>query len=177
MAPASPSCSTCDIIAPLCWACPKSSSLKYYQSLNRKLSINKMNTKEFKIKTGEVVTISIDDDGENIIVHNQSGIKIGKIELAKHEQDDDYTSYEWYKITWMFLDAAGNKYTHQGIGRECLKWHKEIYMLPITAAEDNGQTYDDGSHLTGDAPGFIRKMREEGIVVKTSDSNYDEDDY
>ena len=42
----------------------------------------------------------------------------------------------------------------------------------LTAGSSHGEKPDDGSHLTGDGPGFIKKMREEGIVCR--EDNYDD---
>ena len=70
----------------------------------------------------------------------------------------------YYHITWMYMDLKGNSYKHQGISREALKFCLEIYGLPITASYDDGLRKNDGSHLTGDAPYFVEKMRNEGII-------------
>ena len=51
----------------------------------------------------------------------------------------------------------------------------EIFNSPLTAGNDNGTTSTDGSHLTGDGPGFIAKMKMEGIVCSSlgGDATYD----
>jgi hypothetical protein len=45
-----------------------------------------------------------------------------------------------------------------------LKFFKEFYAMPITASYNDGLSKTDGSHLTGDAPYFVEKMRDEGII-------------
>lgn len=62
------------------------------------------------------------------------------------------------------MDLRDDSYKHEGIGREALTFFREIHGLPITASKEDGLKKDDGSHLTGDAPGFVQKMRDEGII-------------
>jgi len=64
----------------------------------------------------------------------------------------------------------------QGIGRRCLQFHREVFDLPITAGNAYDGKMDDGSHLTGGGPGFISKMRKEGLVVDDADEGFDNDD-
>ena len=69
------------------------------------------------------------------------------------------------RLTRAYLDKSGSAYKRQGIGRRCLQLVREASELEITAAEDDGQRKDDGSHLTGDAPGFVARMRDEGLIT------------
>ena len=113
-------------------------------------------TKQYRIKNGETITIAIDEDEYSVIAYTEKGEKIGNIDF----KDEDTHFY----IKWMYLDQLSPEYTKNGIGRECLLLIKEVYGCILRAADDNGLTLDDGSHLTGNAPGFISKMRTEGIV-------------
>ncbi|MBK9160480.1 MAG: hypothetical protein IPM27_02760 [Nitrosomonadales bacterium] len=113
-------------------------------------------TTKHPIPTGEIVTIAIDEDNMSLIAFTADGKKIGNIDLEERG--------DCYYIKWMCLDQLDPKYTHKGIGRAALSFFKEVYMCSITAAEYDGARRDDGSHLTGNAPGFIAKMRDEGIV-------------
>lgn len=132
-------------------------------------------TKDFTTKNNLVVSITIDDDGEEICVKDKSGSEIGKIRFSREEYDDDYSHHERYKIVWMYLDKQEGTYLHQGIGRECLKFHKSIFQSPITSSDNDGVRRDDGSHLTGNAPAFVARMKEEGIISK-SNEDYPQDD-
>ncbi|WP_432210642.1 hypothetical protein [Marinobacter alkaliphilus] len=116
--------------------------------------------KQHTISNGEVITIAIDEDECSILVFNEKNEKIGNIDLK--EVDDGFY------ITWMYLDQINPRYTHKGIGREALKFFKEVYRTGLYAAPNDGHVRSDGSHLTGDAPGFISKMAEEGIIGKFS---------
>lgn len=124
----------------------------------------------FTTKDDRKVIISIDDSGEKITVTDQNGLKVGEIEL----QESDGGAY--YHIIRMHLDDQKGSYRHQGIGRQALKFHKEIFQAPLTTSNNDGIRKDDGSHLTGDAPEFIAKMRAEGIVESCAIDSSDEND-
>ncbi|HCH1474579.1 TPA: hypothetical protein NKQ81_004625 [Vibrio parahaemolyticus] len=109
-----------------------------------------------KISENESVKICIDEDEFKLIVFNESNEKVGEIEFSELNNG--------FKIRWMYLDFLGDDYKHKGIGRAALVYFKEIYQMPIYANNNDGLVYDDGSHLTGDAPFFIDKMRSEKIV-------------
>jgi hypothetical protein len=104
--------------------------------------------------------IAIDDSNYTVTVYDSDRQEIGALNCK--EIDDERHSY--LKLVWAFLDKSGNGFTRRGIGRQCLLIVKERYGLPIVAEENNGIKKDDGSHLTGDAPAFIARMREEGLI-------------
>ena len=89
--------------------------------------------------------------------------KIGEIQLSLVDDGLPGNPPSYY-LTWMYMDLKDNSYKHQGIAREALKFFKEFYGLPITASYNDGLKKADGSHLTGDAPHFVSKMRDEGII-------------
>lgn len=119
----------------------------------------------FSIRDGRKVVIILDEGGHEISVKDTDGKDIGSIKLDCIEFDHG----DRYKITWMYLDKQEGAYLHQGIGRECLRLHKEAFDAPIEASDNDGIRKPDGSHLTGDAPGFVSKMREEGFVIRSFD--------
>lgn len=116
-----------------------------------------MNFKRFVAKDNKSYELRDDDNGWEISVYlNQ--IKMGEISFREIEVEPP--EYTVYKIIGLNLEKCKG----QGIGRACLQYHTEIYGCSIVAGDDTGTTSDDGSHLTGDGPGFIEKMRDEGIV-------------
>jgi len=131
-----------------------------------------MNTKDVTAKTGEVFTICIDDDGTEITVR-RGGDARGTISLNYIE--GDWPDPDHYHITHLSLEKCSGI----GLGRKCLIFHKECFDAPITAGNDNGIQSNDGSHLTGSGPGFIRKMRQEGLVVPSISERWDryDDDF
>ncbi|MFT6925665.1 MAG: hypothetical protein ACJAZP_001249 [Psychromonas sp.] len=112
--------------------------------------------KLYKISNNEMVTIVIDEDLLSIIVFTETNEKIGNINLDEFDNG--------FYIMWMYLDQLSSKYQRKGIGQACLEFFTEVYLAPIFASEDNGLVKSDGSHLTGNAPSFIAKMRRKGIV-------------
>ena len=115
-------------------------------------------TQRCSLSNGVEVLISIDDFGDDISVETDTGESIGTFDLR---QEDDGSFY----LLRMYLDQAGDQYKRQGIGRQLLKFHKKVFDSPITAAEDDGIVRSDGSHLTGDAPAFVKQMKAEGLIV------------
>jgi hypothetical protein len=113
--------------------------------------------KSYKISDHESVTIVIDEDIPSIIVFTEDKEKIGNIDLSEIDNG--------FYITWMYLDQLSDKYKKKGIGRACLEFFSESFQMPIYAAHNDGNRRQDGSHLTGDAPGFISRMRTEGLVA------------
>lgn len=118
---------------------------------------------------GRLVTIDIEDCGERISVTDDQGEDVGSIELR-------CLGDERYYITWMYLDKQGARYLRQGIGEASLRFHKECFDSTLYAAEHDGTRKSDGSHLTGDAPGFIRRMRDKGLIAPESLHGEQEDD-
>ena len=121
-------------------------------------------TKEtYQLNDGRSVIIDIDDlDYDVTVAAHPSGEKIGYMKFRLIEMPLDNHSY--LHLTHAFLDEAGRGYVHKGIGRRCLELVRELSGLSISASDHDGQRRDDGSHLTGDAPGFVFKMREEGLI-------------
>jgi hypothetical protein len=102
--------------------------------------------------------IDVETDETEIVV-SRSGETLGRISLRFVEGDPPHLP-DSYHITHLELDSCRGR----GIGRRCLQLHREYYDAPITAGGNDGTTSEDGSHLTGDGPGFIAKMQAEGLV-------------
>ncbi|MBQ0745268.1 MAG: hypothetical protein KBT82_01995 [Marinobacter sp.] len=115
-------------------------------------------TQRCRLSDGRLVDIEIDDTGLEITVTAVNGAKLGSIELQDTEPGH-------YYLTWMYLDQDGGAFRRCGIGRQALKFHHESFGCLFTAAPNDGRQREDSSHLTGDARGFIQKMRDEGLVL------------
>jgi hypothetical protein len=109
---------------------------------------------EFECKNGRRVWIEIDeDDNYAACVRLADDREIGRLRFRMIEDD----SNNFLKLSWAYLDLASVEFKRQGIGRECLRRVREISGLPIIAASHDGHQQDDGSHLTGDARGFVER--------------------
>lgn len=116
--------------------------------------------KLFVAKDGNCYLLEIERDGCEIFVSR--GIKrLGEIRLDYREGDVCHGQPDTFHITHLALD----KCKRLGVGRACLEFHHEQYGCLLTAGYADGVPADDGSHLTGDGPGFIAAMRELGIVL------------
>ncbi|NIF32583.1 hypothetical protein F3J29_10565 [Enterobacter sp. Cy-643] len=104
-------------------------------------------------------TYQIDLEDECIEVF-QDGKKLGSISLMLVQNEEPLPDY--YYITDLSLENCKGL----GIGRECLRLHKQEIGDTICAAEENSERMSDESHLIDDGVPFIAKMREEGIVAK-----------
>lgn len=104
----------------------------------------------------------IDDLFESISVKNTEDKEVGRIEFR--EISDEYRTC--YKITCMYMDLIDRSYKKKEIGREALQFFKDTIKPPIIVAEDDGMRKNNGSHLTGDAPAFVSKMQNEGVIEK-----------
>ncbi|MEW5713547.1 hypothetical protein AB1462_14385 [Pseudomonas sp. SB113] len=114
---------------------------------------------QFNASDGNSYMITIDDEGDVINV-TRGGALVGNIRLDYRDDEDDTGAPDRYHITHLALDACKGL----GIGQRCLELHRECFGFPLTAGYAGIGQSSDGSHLTGDGPAFIAKMRKKGIV-------------
>lgn len=122
---------------------------------------------KFKCKDGEEVSIEIDDTSNTATVFDLNGREIGRLEFDEREGPS-------LKLMWAYLDLADPKYKHQGIGRRILQIMIERSGMPIIAEEHTGIPNEEGSHLTGDAPSFVARMQDEGLIVRAEEVDADD---
>lgn len=116
---------------------------------------------EFLCNNGRNVTLEIDEDNDyQTNIFDDQRNHIGEMKFRSINED------RGLKLIRSYHDLRGKDWLRQGIGRECLQKVKEYSGLPIFAEYNDGSTKADGSHLTGDAPSFIERMREESIVER-----------
>lgn len=121
----------------------------------------------FVDKQGRKIALELDED--NLVVKaTHNGALIGKMEFVEIERDRGPSAY---KLIWMYLDMAGPEYKSCGTGQRILELMNEFTGGPIIAGSGDGRRSDDGSHLTGDGPSFVAKMRSKGLIYT---SPYDE---
>lgn len=117
--------------------------------------------------------VFIEIDGDELIanVTTDRGEWIGSLNFKEIEEDRG----SYLKLVWAYLDALDSSYTRQGIGRECVRLMKESSGLSIFSSDNDSLRQDDGSHLTGDAPGFIAKLNEEGLILSFNQDREEDD--
>ena len=130
-----------------------------------------MTSMVFTSSTGRKYDIEIDDFGEEITV-SINGQKCGSISLEFHDGDERSGIPDFYKITYLALDACKG----QGVGQKCLELHKRTFETILTAGRSDVSRSEDATHLIDDGPGFIENMRKKGIVCRENDYNDSFDD-
>lgn len=117
--------------------------------------------KTYRLETGEIITIKFDDANYEMNFYDENGNQIGDCFKFVDESDYDYpSSQERYLLGRMYSPRP-----QLGLGRACLEFFLEIHPdAKIYTRPDDGQKRDDGSHLTEDAPGFVIRMIEEGLI-------------
>lgn len=126
-----------------------------------------------RLRDGREVIIELDDSVPQVRFYTLEKEAIGRLEFAEEEGPGSNCIF----FKWAYLDFLGDSYLHQGLGREGLVRIKEMWGMPIVAQEDDGHRRSNGSHLTGDAPCFIQKMRQEGTIEPTRGSLIEDDDH
>ena len=111
------------------------------------------------------VEIEIDDD-DQIVVWTPQGARIGHVTSRRIEGEPETGLDDVVKITNMYLDGpdGSEAFKFQGIGRDCVRLLGEHAGCTVVASYPDGQVQEDGSHLTGDAPGFMCRMNKEGLI-------------
>lgn len=114
----------------------------------------------FKCKDGREIEIEISEWPYAATARTTDGQEIGRLEFR--ELDDPNGMH--LRLSWAFMDLLGPTFKFQGIGEQCLRLMSDASGLPITAAQEDEQPSETGEHLTGDAPGFVSRMRAKGLI-------------
>lgn len=126
------------------------------------------NERIYKLSNGKIITIRINDDSE--ISYIENGIEIGKYEDFVFIEDEFDSSK--YLLARMYVPIKG-----QGLGRATIEFFTEYFDATIWARNNDGIEREDGSHLTEDAPSFVDKMIEEGLLIDNQDKADFDNDY
>jgi len=78
--------------------------------------------------------------------------------------DDVYENQQSFLLKRLY---SPNSFKRLGLGKEVLKFFKsETGNAIIWTRENDGETRDDGSHLTENGPTFVRKMQKLGLIAE-----------
>jgi hypothetical protein len=111
------------------------------------------------LSSGEVVNLRFDEDLEAVYVHVEKN-KVGELSFSPIEGAmEHYHAVPDYHLTHAFIEGGDGKYKHQGIGTEAFRLFRECTGAKVTFSEHDGIKKGDGSHLTGDAPKFVDKLK------------------
>lgn len=127
------------------------------------------NERDYQITGGRIITLKLEDDFSQITFW-ENGEQLGN--------DMDFVFYDSETLNNSYLLARMYVPIKEvGLGRAALEFFKEYTDADVFAREDDGQVREDGSHLTEDAPGFVAKMIDEGILFDNRDDFSGNDDY
>jgi hypothetical protein len=113
---------------------------------------------------GTLVRLEVDDELTEVTARTADGREIGHLRFRLFEGDDDHHIAPYYKLVWAHLNFLGAGYTHQGIGHAALRFWNGLSGQAAAVERHTGIPNDEGSHLTGDAPGFVARMVDAGLL-------------
>jgi len=111
----------------------------------------------FKSHKGDVV---IEINEYCAIVKNTNGVEIGNVDFLYI--DDGY--HQYLMLQNCFIEGDNKKWLHAGIGTRCVELIAQETGMPLVARSAFGPKQSDGSHLTGDAPIWVSKMVDKGLI-------------
>ena len=115
--------------------------------------------KKITLKNGVQITMHLTEEWDRISF-SQNGKELDGEFLF----DDVYENQQSFLLKKLY---SPNSFIRLGLGEEVLKFFKaETGNAIIWTRENDGETRDDGSHLTDKAPTFIRKMQKLGLIAE-----------
>lgn len=117
-----------------------------------------------ELRDGRKIYIVPDEALDQVDVFDAEGGPIGAFHFIRIEDADE--SYR-HHLTWQYLDAQEG-YRRCGIGQKILEIVIECWDTRITAGENDGNKSSMGDHLEGDGAPFVARMREKGLIAKST---------
>ena len=121
-------------------------------------SINEIDdeTRQLVLDSGEIVELRFDEDSVAIFAQDE---EVGRLSFRPYDVPVNQYEETCFHLTHAFIEGGGGKFKHQGIGTEAFRLFRECTGAEVTFSENDGIKRDDGSHLTGDAPGFVASLK------------------
>jgi len=118
------------------------------------------NERDYQIPSGRIITL-VYDDMDYSISFKENDQPIGdEFRFIDESIDEDGCGDgERYLLARMFSPVPAS-----GLGRAALEFFIDMTGATIYARSHDGIVRDDGSNLTGDAPIFVGKMQDEGLI-------------
>lgn len=111
------------------------------------------------LKNGISITMHLTEEWDRISF-SQNGNELDG-EFLFEDVDENQQSFLLKRL------YSPNSFKRLGLGEEILKFFKsETGNATIWTRENDGEVRSDGSHLTGNAPTFIRKMQKLGLIAE-----------
>lgn len=126
--------------------------------------------RDYQLPNGNIVTLRYEPDSGEITFwdgEEQLGGTNDCFYFIDHPTKDNYLLARMY---------VPKELKNMGLGRACIEFFGDYVNSSIYVRPDDGVERDDGSHLTEDAPGFVAKMIEEGLIIGYKTCPYEESD-
>lgn len=117
-----------------------------------------------KLGSGRTIEMRISDDFDEITFWENGEQLDGEFHLEADEYND----------AKFLLKRMYSPIKNQGLGKAALKFFIEVTDGVIWTRQDDGQVRDDGSHLTEDAPTFVKAMQKHGLIEQWDMGMYDD---
>lgn len=114
--------------------------------------------KTITLNNGQVITMKLTDDWSEIKFWENGRQLSGEFEFIEDEDEVRFLLCRMY-----------TPINRQGLGEEALKFFIEVTGGVIWTRTHDGIVRDDGSHLTGQAPSFVGKMQDLGLIEPWDD--------
>lgn len=118
------------------------------------------NERDYQIAGDRIITL-IYDEMDYSISFQENGQNIGdEFRFIEEDIDEDgFGNGERYLLARMYSPIKLS-----GLGRAAVEFFIDLTGASIYARPHDGIVRDDGSHLTEDAPFFVSKMQDEGLI-------------
>jgi len=116
----------------------------------------------YRVENGSIITLELDELNDEITFHLGDQKLDGEFCFIDEELSGSYLLARMY---------SPKNFKKMGLGRAAIQFFIDYYGCNVYTRPNDGQTQDDGSHLTEDAPGFVSSLQKEGII-KSNDPDY-----
>jgi hypothetical protein len=110
--------------------------------------------RDYQIPNGNIITL-VFDEFDYEITFKQNGKPLEGEFCFK----DEYDSGSSFLLRRMYSPIP-----QSGLGRAALEFFIDMTGASVYTRENDGETRDDGSHLTEDATIFVPRMQAEGLI-------------
>jgi hypothetical protein len=111
------------------------------------------------LKNGVQITMHLTEEWDRISFSQNGNTLDGEFLF-----DDVYENQQSFLLKRLY---SPNNFKRMGLGEEVLRFFKsETSNAIIWTRENDGVTRDDGSHLTENAPCFVKKMQRKGLIAE-----------
>jgi hypothetical protein len=121
---------------------------------------NRGNERDYQIQNNRIITL-IYDEMDYSISFEENGKSIGdEFRFIDEDVDEEgFGNEERFLLARMYSPIK-----QSGLGRAAIEFFIDMTGAEIYARPHDGIVRDDGSHLTEDAPAFVSKMQDEGLI-------------